>query len=446
MLAGGTAAACPSHHSKENPVLIRRKSFLALGAAGASAALLAACGSSGSDSSSASDAGAASDGGGDAAPKADANADLVIWADEAKATALKEPAEKWGTDNGLKVAVQTVANDLQTSFVTANQAGNGPDIVMGAHDWIGNLVQNGAISTVQLPSDAKDTTLSVALDAMQYNGQTYGVPYAVETLVLFANKKLTDTPEPKTFEELVEAGTAGGADNVLSLPVGEEGDAYHMEPLYTSAGGYLFGKDSEGSYDPEDLGVGKEGSIAAGEKMKELGEKGVMKTSITGDNAISLFTDGKAAYLISGPWAIADIKKAKIDFALSAVPGFEGMDKAVPFAGVNGFYAAANGKNAGNAQTFLADVAGTADLAKAMFAKNELPPVNKDLQKELAADNPEMAEVAELAEKNAEPMPAIPAMGEVWKPLGQAEANIIGGAEAKSTMESAGKQIASKVA
>jgi arabinogalactan oligomer/maltooligosaccharide transport system substrate-binding protein len=334
-------------------VLIRRKSFLALGAAGASAALLAACGSSGSDSSSASDAGAASDGGSDAAPKADANADLVIWADEAKATALKEPAEKWGTDNGLKVAVQTVANDLQTSFVTANQAGNGPDIVMGAHDWIGNLVQNGAISTVQLPADAKDTTLSVALDAMQYNGQTYGVPYAVETLVLFANKKLTDTPEPKTFEELVEAGTAGGADNVLSLPVGEEGDAYHMEPLYTSAGGYLFGKDSEGSYDPTDLGVGKEGSIAAGEKMKELGKKGVLKTSITGDNAISLFTDGKAAYLISGPWAIADIKKAKIDFALSAVPGFEGMDKAVPFAGVNGFYAAANGKNAGNAQTFL---------------------------------------------------------------------------------------------
>lgn len=423
-------------------MLIRRKSFLALGAAGASAALLAACGDSSTGGSGSSDAGGASDGGG--APVADANADLVIWADEKKATALQGPAKAWGEKNGMKVAVQTVANELQTSFVTANQAGNGPDLVMGAHDWIGNLVQNGAISPVQLPADASSRLAPVALTAMQFNGQTYGVPYAVETLALYANKALTDTPEPTTIEELVAAGGAKGAENVLSLPVGEKGDAYHMEPLYTSAGGYLFGSNADGSLNPQDLGVGKEGSIAAGEKMKQLGEQGVLKTSITGDNAISLFTDGKAAYLVSGPWALADIKKAGIDFAMTAVPGFEGMQPAKPFAGVNGFYVASRGKNAVNAQTFVNEVATTSEIAEAMFSSNELPPVALDLQQTLSAENPEMVKFSELA-NSAEPMPSIPAMAEVWAPLGQAQANIITGADPTSTMQSAGQEIASKI-
>ena len=368
----------------------------------------------------------------------------MIWADEKKAKALEEPAKAWGEKNGMKVAVQTVADDLQTSFVTANQAGNGPDIVMGAHDWLGNLVQNGAISPVQLPADASSKLAPVALTAMQFEGQTYGVPYAVETLALYANKALTDTPEPTTFEQLVEAGKAKGAENVLSMPVGEEGDAYHMEPIYTSAGGYLFGAGADSTPDPKDLGVGKEGSVAAGEKMKQLGADGVLKTSISGDNAISIFTDGKAAYLISGPWALADIKKAGVDFAMSAVPGFEGMQPAKPFAGVNGFYVASKGKNAVNAQTFVNDVATSSEIAEAMFPTNELPPVALDLQQKLVADHPEMVKIAEFANA-AEPMPAIPAMAEVWSPLGKAQANIVNGADPKGTMESAGQEIASKI-
>src|SRR5699024_5145124 len=82
------------------------------------------------------------------------------------------------------------------------------------------------------------------------DGQTYGVPYAVETLALFSNSALTDVPEPSTFEELVSAAEDGGAENILSLPIGESGDPYHMQPIYTSAGGYLFGKDAEGNLVP----------------------------------------------------------------------------------------------------------------------------------------------------------------------------------------------------
>jgi arabinogalactan oligomer/maltooligosaccharide transport system substrate-binding protein len=89
-------------------------------------------------------------------------------------------------------------------------------------------------------------------------------------------------------------------------------------------------------------------------------------------------------------------------------------------------------------------VASDPSIAEGMFAINELPPTSLDLQKSLAADNPEMVRVAEYAEK-ADPMPAIPQMQEVWGPLGQAEANIVKGADPKSTMESAGEEIAGKI-
>ena len=134
---------------------IRRKSFLALGGLAASMTVLAACGDD--SSSGGTTGGDASDGGG-AAAGGDSSGRLVIWADEEKAPALEPSATAWGEENGIEVVVEVVPGDeLQNNFITANQAGNGPDITMGAHDWIGNLVQNGSISPVQLPSDVGDT-------------------------------------------------------------------------------------------------------------------------------------------------------------------------------------------------------------------------------------------------------------------------------------------------
>ncbi|AXK44769.1 sugar ABC transporter substrate-binding protein [Brachybacterium saurashtrense] len=421
---------------------IRRKSFLALGGVAASMTVLAACGG-GSDTSDGA-SGGSSDAGGDAG-SGGSSGQLVIWADEEKAPALEPSAKAWGEQNGIDVVVEVVPGDeLQANFITANQAGNGPDVTMGAHDWIGNLVQNGAISPVQLPADVADTIAPIGLEAVTYDGQTYGVPYAVETLALYANHALTDTPEPSSLEELISAAEAGDAENVLSLPVGESGDPYHMQPLYTSAGGYLFGRDAEGNLDPSDLGVGQEGSLTAADKIAELGEQGVLKNSITGDNSISLFTEGKSAYLISGPWALADVRDSGIEFTISPIPGFEGMEPAAPFAGVNSFYVASNGANAGFAQQFMTDVAGSPDVAKAMYEANPLPPVNLQLREEIAASDEHVTIFAEAAE-SADPMPAIPAMAAIWGPLGIAQANIVGGADPHPTMEAAGEEIATAI-
>ena len=420
-----------------------RRSFLTMAAVATTVSTVAACSSPRSSNSSAA---GGTDQQASGASGGDSNADLVIWADQKKADSLKEIAKSWGDKQGISVAVQIVANDLQPNFVTANQAGNGPDIVVGAHDWIGNLVQNSAIRPVVLSPEAEANYSDIALKAVTYDGQIYGAPYAVECLGLFVNKALTSVTQPTSIEEMVEAGTAAGTALVLSQAVDEKGDAYNMEPIYTAAGGYLFGMNPDGSYNSKDLGIGKEGSIKSAEKIRQLGQQGVLRKSVTAANHISLFTDGKAPYLISGPWALADIKKAGIDYQLTRIPGFGDIEgsQARPFVGVNCFYVASNGKNKAFAETFVADAAKDMTFAASMFPSNELPPAQKDLAEKLKTERPDMVAFAELSAK-ADPMPAIPAMSSVWEPLGRAQANIVAGADPASTMTGVGKTIKSSI-
>ena len=159
-----------------------------------------------------------------------------------------------------------------------------------------------------------------------------------------------------------------------------------------------------------------------------------------------MFTDGKAPYLISGPWALADIKKAGIDYQLTHIPGFKDIknSQASPFVGVNCFYVASNGKNKAFAETFVADAAKDMTFAASMFPSNELPPAQKDLADKLKAEHPDMVTFAELSAK-ADPMPAIPAMSSVWEPLGRAQANIVGGADPASTMTGVGQTIKASI-
>jgi arabinogalactan oligomer/maltooligosaccharide transport system substrate-binding protein len=395
--------------------------------------LLAGCGGGGGASDSGSEGGAS----------------LTIWADDKYSRAIKDSATRWGEQNDLRVNIQTVSKDLQTVFVTASQAGKGPDLVMGAHDWIGNLVQNGAIDPLQLTDDTRAAFNELSIKGVTYNGQVYGIPYAIENVVLFRNTDLA--PEaPKSMEELVAMGRelkdSGKVSEIMALPVGPNGDPYHMYPIYTSGGGYLFGKGPEGDYDPKDLGVGKPGALKAFEKIQELGEKGdgALKRSISPDNVTSIFTGKKTAFLLSGPWQIPDIKKSGVKYAISPIPSFQGGDEARPFVGVQAMYVASRGRFKSLAQEFATNYFIQPEVAMALYKADQRPPPLKAAFQEVIKSDPDMAKVLE-AGKNGDIMPAIPEMATVWDPLGKAQSAVIGGAPPGSTAAAAAKAISGQI-
>ncbi|HEY3630418.1 MAG TPA: maltose ABC transporter substrate-binding protein [Jatrophihabitantaceae bacterium] len=373
------------------------------------------------------------------------SADLVIWADGQRAPVLQKLAETFGQENGVKVDVQTISTDQQSAYVTATTAGKGPDIVVGATDWIGNLVQNGTIAPVPLSAEQLKAFQPIAAKAVTYNGSVYGVPYATENLALFRNTAVAPTA-PTTFEQLVSQGQAAirakKAQAALAVQTGQTGDVYHMEPFYTSGGGYLFGAKSNGDYNPSDIGVGKPGSIAAAKLLAKYGEKGsnVFRRSIDADNSISLFTSGKTPFLVSGPWALDTVKKAHVKYALSPVPGFAGQQPARGFVSVQAFFVSAKAKNAALAQEFASNYATQPSVEKALFELEPRPPALTAVYDEVAKTDTDVQGFY-AAGKNAQVLPQIPAMASIWDALGKAEAAIVGGANPTTTITAAGKQI-----
>jgi arabinogalactan oligomer/maltooligosaccharide transport system substrate-binding protein len=374
---------------------------------------------------------------------------LTIWADDKYSRAIKESAAKWGAENDVQVNVQAVSKDLQTVFVTAAQAGKGPDLVMGAHDWIGNLVQNGTIDPLQLTDDTRDAFNEKAIQGVTYNGQIYGIPYAIENVVLFRNTDLAPQA-PKTLDELVAKGkelkAAGRVSEIMALPVGPHGDAYHMYPIYTSGGGYLFGKGAEGDYDPKDLGLSKPEAVKAFEKIRELGEKGdgALKRSISPDNVTSIFTGKKTAFLLSGPWQIPDIEKSGVPYEITPIPGFQGGKEARPFVGVQAMYVASQGRFKSLAQEFATNYFIQPEVALSLYKADRRPPPLKAAFDEVVKTDPDMAKILD-AGKDGDIMPAIPEMATVWDPLGKAQSATVGGASPGSTVAAAAKAIEGQI-
>jgi arabinogalactan oligomer / maltooligosaccharide transport system substrate-binding protein len=403
-----------------------------------------------STSSSSSSAAAAPSSSSSAPPVRDPNTDLVIWTDAQRAPVLQQFAQSFAAANGISVSVQPVATDLQSAYVTATAAGKGPDIVVGATDWIGNLVQNGAIAPLPLTAAQKGSFETTALNAVTYNGQVYGVPYATENLALITNTGEA-AANPATFEDMVANGQAavkaGKASEALAMQIGQQGDPYTAQPLMGSAGGSIFGTKADGSYDPAQVGVDGTGAKAFAAQLAKYGEKGqnVFKRSIDANNAVSLFTSGKSPYLISGPWALEQVRKAGLKYAISPVPGFAGMGPSQPFVGVQAFYVSAKAKNTAIAQEFTLNYLTKKDVEEALYKVDPRAPALTEAYNDVSKTDPDIA-AFQAAAAHGVVLPQIPAMSAVWGPLGIAEAAIVGGADPNTSMTNAATQIKAAIA
>ena len=371
---------------------------------------------------------------------------LTIWADEERALAMRTFAEAFTGAGDHTMEVIVVEHDeLRASFMSTQTGGIGPDILVGPHDWTGELAASGSISSVDLSEEDSDAFVPGALDAVTYDGLVYGIPYATENLALFRNTDLV--PEaPGSMEELVEVGgdlvDSGAVDQVLSLQVGEEGDAYHIHPFFTSAGGYLFGEDESGNPDPTDLGVAAPESIAAFELLSELGEdgSGVLTRATDADNATDLFASGTAPFLVSGPWSVTAIQNAEIPYALSPIPAFGDGAPARPLLGVQTFFIAEDSENPDLAADFTRAFVSDPEFSVILHETDPRVPTLTAALDMLAEQHPDLQEFQRAGEGGL-PMPAIPEMEAVWSPFSQASADIIGGADPAETLAEAEQEI-----
>ena len=350
---------------------------------------------------------------------------LTIWADESRVEVLVELEDAFEAETGVQMnIIEKDFGSIRDDLKVRGPAGQGPDILIGAHDWLGELVASGMLAEVALGSKASDFE-QAAVNAFSYDGKLYGMPYAVENVAFIYNTDLV--PEaPTTWDEVKELSQElvdGG--NRFGFLI-QENDPYHFYPIQTAFGGYVFGTNDDGSWNPQDVGIDSEGSIAAFEWLDSMYEDGLLSrgSAINYDLLNTAFQNGDAAMMIGGPWTLTDLRASGVPYAIGAIP--EGTQGGMPFLGVQGFMISAFSPNQLLAQTFLQEYLATPETMYALYEANLRPsafiPANEQIEDE------DLAAFAAVG-SNGQPMPNIPEMSAVWSSWGDAMQLISQGSE-----------------
>jgi maltose/maltodextrin transport system substrate-binding protein/arabinogalactan oligomer/maltooligosaccharide transport system substrate-binding protein len=372
----------------------------------------------------------------EAAPAEEAGPSLVIWADNTRAPALEAVASDFEAQYGVKVEIVEIGfGDIRDQFKVAAPAGEGPDIIIGAHDWLGELVVNGLLAEIDLGEKA-DQFLDAAVNAFMYDGKLYGMPYATENVAFVYNPEIV-TEVPTTWSEVEQLAAQLEADGVVKQGyVLQEGDPYHFFPIQTAFGGYVFGLTDQG-YDPTDVGIDSPGSLAAAEWLDKMVKEGHLQGGIDWETMHAMFESGDAAMFITGPWSLSRIRESGIPYAITTLPG-ETQDSQ-PFLGVQGFMVSAFSEDPLLAQLFLTDFVATEQTMRAIFEADPRPSAFLPVRESI--DDPDIAGFAE-AGANGLPMPAIPEMSAVWSAWGDAVTLIFNQSEDPDTaFKTAAEQI-----
>lgn len=355
-------------------------------------------------------------------PAASQDLKLVIWADDTRATVINEVAATFTEEQGIEIeVVEKAFGDIRDQFKTAAPAGEGPDIIIGAHDWLGELVLNGLLLPIDL-GDKAEEFVPAAVNAFNYEGAVYGLPYAMENVAFVYNTELV--PEaPTTWEEvsaISEELVSSGASTYGYII--QENDPYHFFGLQTAFGGYVFGFSEEMGYDAADVGIDNEGSVAALSWLDAHVEAGLMPAGLDYDTMHAAFESGDAAMMITGPWALPRITDSGVPFAVAPIPGTEAAETGRPFLGVQGFMVSAFSNNPQIASLFLTEYIATEEVMQGIFESDPRPSAFIAVRE--AIEDEALAGFA-AAGDNGLAMPAIPEMSAVWSSWGNSVALVI---------------------
>jgi arabinogalactan oligomer/maltooligosaccharide transport system substrate-binding protein len=392
---------------------VNKRSIAAFGAIAAVSALTLVGCASGGDSNSGDDSESAGE--------------ITVWVDADRAAVLEDAAKDFTADTGVKVKlVQKEFGEIRDQFVQQVPTGKGPDIAVGAHDWLGTLVTNGVVAPVELGDAASDYE-KVAIDAWSYDGKVYGVPYAIENIALLRNTDLA--PEaPTSYDDMIAKGTAAGTEYKFLVGLDPEAaDPYHLYPFQTSFGAPVFGTNADGSYNADDLQIGNAGGQAFATWLGSQGATGtgVFNSNISGDLARENFVAGKAPFFLTGPWNVPAAEEAGLNLAVDPIPSAGGQ-AAQPFAGVQGFFLSSESDNSLAATEFLVNYIGSEEVQTALYEVGGRTPALTAAYDAAVAGDPITAGFGAVGAE-AVPMPSIPEMGSVWEYWGVTETAIING-------------------
>ena len=285
--------------------------------------LLAACGSNSSSDGSTN--------------KSTEKITLTIWnnwsGQDAKAVAMRKILEDFQAENpNITLEIEALATDgLKTRLRTAAAADEMPDLfVMWPGAMTKEFVQGDLLQPINefLDQNAewKNNFIENALVDFTVEDNIYSVPMNLApSSLLYYNEDLFkqyNVKVPTTWDELLQAVDTFNANNIIPIALGNKANWVAQSTTFSTIGDRVTGTEwflkavdqSGASFtDPE--------FIEALKLYQELGEAKAYQegfNSIDENQMLQLYTQGKAAMVINGGWAVAGLVNTASEEILNA--------------------------------------------------------------------------------------------------------------------------------
>lgn len=357
----------------------------------------------------------------EAAPGSD---ELTIWMKwDKNYVGMARIGEKFTAQTGIKVKVEHL-EDLFERFRKEVSENKGPDIVLWAHDRIGEWAAAGLLTPLELSDETKIRFIDFTWNTMAYGDQIYGYPLSVEALGLICNKDLV-RKVPTKFEEFIKLDNKLKSKGTRAL-LWDYNQVYFSWPLLSAQGGYSYQKIN-GIYDTDHPGINNEGMRKGFEFIRKLLEDGHVQRGADYNMPQQQFMEGKLACTLNGPWAWAEYEQAGVNFEVYPLPSLGGQ-RGRAFVGIQGLVISSASNLKDQARDFLENY---------LLTDEGLEDFSRDKDFGLAA----LKSFENIQEKNlnqralvtmdgasfGEIMPSIPEMDLFWKVMDTALKDVVSG-------------------
>ncbi len=237
-----------------------------------------------------------------------ASGSITVWAMGAEGDKLGAVAKEFMAKNpGIKVRVTAVSWDVAHDKILTSIAGNKtPDASLVGTTWMAEFAQTGALEETPGSID-KSTFFPNAWQTVVVNGKPYGIPWYVETRVLYYRtdiaKKAGFTQPPATWDDLKKMAmamkTKGGAAHGIALA---PNNWQELLPFAWQAGGQV--ATADGTFKLDDAGMRKALTFE-----KSFFDEGLTPKRVPqGFDVTQGFVNGSDPMFFSGPWHLALIR------------------------------------------------------------------------------------------------------------------------------------------
>lgn len=290
-------------------------------------ALVASCGRGDADSEGTAETG-------EAVAEGEATGSVEVWAMGTEGEKLGDFAEAFTEENpDVEINVTAIPWDAaHDKIATAIAGGQTPDVSMIGTTWMGEFAATDALDPTPDLIDSAGF-FPGAWESTNVGGTNYGVPWYVETRVLYYRTDLAaEAPTDwDGFTTMAKDMQAAGAEWGVNLQPGQTGAWQTFMPFAWQAGAEILNEDStEFTIDSPEF-------VEALAKYQSFFTDGLAPTDLPQGSLEPDFMSGKIGSFVSGPWHVGILKEldeaGMANVALAPLPA--GAEQASFIGGAN---------------------------------------------------------------------------------------------------------------